>query len=103
MRLSVLGGLFIIEQADGCKAQVPCTSQPKLALYDDQGFLASNIGSPENPWFVTVNSDINQIILSASRASIIAGYATFTNLTFSLPASNLTLVYKIEKPDNINE
>ncbi len=101
--LSRLGALFIIQQASGCRAQAPCTSQPSLVVVNDQGYLASNIGTPENPWFVTVHVEGNLTSLRGNRASVIGGYVVFSELTVLAVASNISLVYEIEKPANLNE
>jgi len=83
------------------------SSSSKLAVAEprlnDQGYLASNIGTPENPWFVTVHVEGNLTSLRGNRASVIGGYVVFSELTVLAVASNISLVYEIEKPANLNE
>jgi len=45
----------------------------------------------------------NLASLRGNRASVIGGYVVFSELTVLAVASNISLVYEIEKPANLNE
>ena len=93
-------------QASGCRAQSPCSTQPVLVVLDENGNLASNIGTTDYPWLIQAQinstSNPNVSLLFQTQCQVVNGYANFTQLGVSDLVDNLVISYSFALPQGLN-
>ncbi len=100
--LATVAKLVVIQNADQCKSLLPCVIQPVIAAYDSNGNLMDTLQN----WIVlaTVSSstDANARIIYQTNATVVNGYANFTNLGISSVTDQFVINYKFDVPTGVD-
>ncbi|RNA29232.1 fibrocystin-L-like [Brachionus plicatilis] len=102
-----LDKIRIIQDADNCREQSPCLTQPILVVLDESNKTVTGLGSSTNPWKIRAkivsSTNLNMEIILESEASLgDDGFVQFSELGLSQVANSFRLEFELVAPEAVS-